>query len=173
MSKTVSLVCDFCPKIYERPLKEYNRAKRNGNKMFCSRSCACSYGLKINPRKGNASFLNAANRLDKFSPFRYFISKANSAQRRQWYGDSDLDLEYLSSVWESQNGICPYTGFQMELPNNTQDSQIKGKPKRASLDRINSEKGYVKGNVEFVCLAVNLAKNRFSRAEMMDFFKKN
>lgn len=43
--------------------------------------------------------------------------------------------------------------------------------KRASLDRIDSSKGYIKGNVEFVCYAINLAKNSFTRDEMKEFLK--
>jgi hypothetical protein len=42
---------------------------------------------------------------------------------------------------------------------------------RASLDRIDSSKGYIKGNVEFVCLAINFAKNDFKKEEMKSFIK--
>lgn len=42
-------------------------------------------------------------------------------------------------------------------------------PAAASLDRIDSTKGYVKGNVQFVCRAINLAKSTFSDADMKNF----
>jgi hypothetical protein len=171
--KTVEVICEFCQDPFQRSIKEYNRSIRNKTKMFCDRSCACSYGLKVSPRKGDASRLNPANKLDKFSPFRYFVSKSRSEERKSWYGESDLTIEYLQDLWEKQNGICPYTNYQMELPQSTQDAAIKGTPKRASLDRMDSNKGYIQGNVEFVCLAVNYAKNRFSRDDMMSFFVKS
>jgi hypothetical protein len=60
--------------------------------------------------------------------------------------------------------VCPYTGKKMSLGKETS-------PYSASLDRIDSSKGYMKGNVEFVCLAVNLAKQSFSREQMMTFFQ--
>jgi hypothetical protein len=40
---------------------------------------------------------------------------------------------------------------------------------KASLDRIDSTKGYIKGNVEFVCLAINYAKNKFSKEDTLTF----
>ena len=47
----------------------------------------------------------------------------------------------------------------------------KNPPRKASLDRINSSKGYVKGNVEFVCSSINLAKNSFTREQMKEFLR--
>jgi hypothetical protein len=45
----------------------------------------------------------------------------------------------------------------MPLPN-----EING-PRRASLDRIDSSRGYVPGNVEWVCMFINYGKNSWSR----------
>lgn len=36
------------------------------------------------------------------------------------------------------------------------------RPRRGSIDRIDSSKGYVKGNVHFVCCIVNYAKGRWT-----------
>lgn len=122
--------------------------------------------------KGNLANLCAGNRLDELSPFRYYINKAGSSERVKHYGNPNISPEYLKELWETQDGMCPYTGKKMELPLTTQDHHIKGIPTRASLDRIDSSKGYVQGNVEFVCLAVNYAKNGFSKEQMIEFFKR-
>lgn len=59
----------------------------------------------------------------------------------------------------------------MKIGETINDSQIKAEtPYQASLDRIDSSRGYVKGNVEFVCLAVNFAKSTFSKEQMLEFF---
>lgn len=42
----------------------------------------------------------------------------------------------------------------------------------ASLDRIDSDKGYTKDNVEWICLFVNLGKNEYSKEEVKEFFYK-
>ena len=90
--------------------------------------------------------------------------------RRKKYGNSTIDVEYLKEMWNKQRGICPYTGIKMILPSTTQEYSLLHSPKKASLDRIDSTKGYSKGNVEFVCCTINLAKNSFTRNEMKEFF---
>ena len=109
---------------------------------------------------------------DEFSPFRYYL---NNAKRRLKHKlaknkvlESNLTLNDIKTQWDKQNGICPYTNKQMSLVN----PKGKALPEQASLDRIDSSKGYVQGNVEFVCLAVNYAKNNFSREQMINFFNK-
>lgn len=85
--------------------------------------------------------------------------------------DINIDTSYLKTLWETQRGICPYTGIKMLLPNNTKTYAKVHSLRKASLDRIDSTKGYTKGNVEFVCYAINLAKNKFTKDEMKDFIR--
>jgi hypothetical protein len=39
----------------------------------------------------------------------------------------------------------------------------------ASVDRIDSSKGYTKDNIQFVCFMANIAKNKFSCDELINF----
>lgn len=171
MSNTILVQCHHCGKDIHKPLKEYRRRIKNGhNTFFCNGTCATYHNpaLVSNFGKHIGKIIGMKRQSDEFSPFRYYVSKSRA---RKEYGTPDITVEYLKSLWEAQNGICPYTNKKMELPINTQDHHIKGIPTRASLDRIDSNKGYVIGNVEFVCLAVNYAKNGFSKEQMVDFFK--
>lgn len=109
---------------------------------------------------------------DPLSPFRYFVRKIKDRCRRK-NKKNGITASYLKSLWKSQKGICPYTNLKMTLPyHRVKGFRNKENPCRASLDRIDSSQGYVEGNVEFVCLAVNLAKNTFSKKRMIDFFKR-
>lgn len=81
---------------------------------------------------------------------------------------NNLDVMYLKELWDNQDGICPYTGIKMVLPQTSAEWHIHSL-KKASLDRIDPSKDYERGNVEFVCLAINLAKNSFTREEMKEF----
>lgn len=67
---------------------------------------------------------------------------------------------------ERQKGICPYTGWILELPHHR--NKIRN-PKIASLDRIDSSKGYVIENLQFVSMMANFAKNNFTEDEMQYF----
>jgi hypothetical protein len=44
-------------------------------------------------------------------------------------------------------------------------------PQLASLDRIDSSKGYIKGNIQFVSVIANYAKNEMTHDEMLYFCK--
>lgn len=82
----------------------------------------------------------------------------------------NLDLPYLKALWEEQKGICPYTKLPMILSPCRYQKEFK--PDCASLDRIDITKGYVKGNVRFVCLSINYARNRFKESDFIDFLSK-
>ena len=52
--------------------------------------------------------------------FRYF-----HLHSRRRDVDTDLTLEYLAFVWESQAGLCPYTGWSLALPLSTACCQAR------------------------------------------------
>ena len=71
----------------------------------------------------------------------------------------DLTLEDLKEQWEKQSGICPYTGINLILPSVTKEYT---KINLASLDRIDSSKGYIEGNIQWVHKDVNWMKQDYS-----------
>ena len=89
----------------------------------------------------------------------------NSKKKNQKY---DLDIEYLRQVWAEQNGVCPFTKQKLQLRTHNY-ANISNRVYQASLDRIDSTKGYVKGNVRFVSLMFNYAKNIFSDEDVIEF----
>lgn len=179
--KKVKIICANCNKEHEIRSSDYKRKIKAGRKNFyCSLKCSGQADFKNNPEKlskffdRNAKNLigKANNKLDQYSPFKYHANKARSRSKAR--GEiTDVTPEYLKhEVWDKQGGICPYTGISMELPRTTQDEDIKKTPIKASLDRIDPSKGYIKGNVEYVCYCINVAKNDFTKSEMIDFIKK-
>lgn len=72
-----------------------------------------------------------------------------------------ITLDYLMKLWENQGGRCKITGKNMEH---------KSSLFAVSIDRIESDYGYVPGNIQLVCMAINLAKNRYSNADMIHFW---
>ena len=175
--KTKTL-CAECRTEFEKRTADYNRTDKLGKKHFCSLKCSAIYrnkNLSDEQRKAAGRRLNSfprRTREDCYSPFREFIRRCKSIERIKDYGIPDIDLIYLKTLWETQNGICPYSGIQMILPKNLADYNRIHSPKKARLDRIDSKRGYIKGNVEFVCSSINLAKNSFTRDEMKEFFAK-
>lgn len=102
-------------------------------------------------------------RSDEFSQFRYHLRKAKSRNE-----EFKLTLQDLKDVWDKQGGICPYTGIKLE------DYDYKPSSNSvytASLDRIDSSKGYTKNNIQFVSKNINFMKNRLSHEETVEFCK--
>lgn len=173
---TITVKCDECGASFEKLEKEATRSKKLGRKNFCNLTCSVTYRNKhmsIENRKicGETIRKYAYKRTsDELSPFREIFRriKMRIHEKNKKY-ETNIDISYLKELWNAQKGICPYTGIKMILPKNTSNVDTIRSLKKASLDRIDSSEGYVKGNIEFVCYAINMAKNSFTRDEMKEF----
>lgn len=165
MKQTIKLRCTYCKKEFERLLTEYNRGKNKD--VFCSRSCFRTLQNKLYPTKSKTDHLKSNNRLDDFTSFRYFLARARYRKKLS----QNLTLEYLKTLWENQKGICPFTGWELILPRTTTGFEAGTNIKNASLDRIDNNKGYEAGNVRFISLIANYARNSFCDDDLINFCK--
>ena len=76
----------------------------------------------------------------------------------------DVSGEYLWKLYQNQSGKCAYTGRNITFAN---DYRNKWQDQTASLDRIDSTKGYVEGNVQWVHKKVNAMKWEYSDQEFL------
>jgi len=167
--KTIKLQCHYCKNYFDKDLREYNRQiKANKNRFYCNLSCVSSQRNIDFPSKGYPQFLIPNNKRDEYTPFRYYVLKGNYRNKTKNYG-CNITVEYLKNLWDSQNGICPFTGWNLILPNNTKNMWDKPNPANASLDRIDNSKGYVEGNVRFIAVIANYARNNFTDDQLIDF----
>jgi hypothetical protein len=167
--RTVELTCDVCGKTFERNKNEHVRSLKLGRRMYCSRHC-CGIANAVNLPDSTvegAVHLNPANKRDDLSPFRWHFR--NTKRRNK---DFNLTLQDIKDQWELQGGVCPYTGWHLKnMPTTNLVHQLPLTPDRASLDRIDSTKGYVPGNIQFVSIMAQYAKNCFSEQQLLDFCK--
>ena len=66
----------------------------------------------------------------------------------------DIDKNYIKQLWWQFDGKCCLTGIPFADTNERKNAR---RPYMPSIDRIDSKKGYIKGNVRLVCTAVNMA----------------
>jgi len=95
-------------------------------------------------------------------PGRYFNNLKRNAQKRNL--DFDVSIEFLSNLYELQDGKCALTGdpiFFGEARKYTMETS-------ASLDRIDNSIGYIETNVQFVSKKVNFAKHKTDQREFID-----
>lgn len=78
----------------------------------------------------------------------------------------DLDIDYVASLMEFQKNSCALTGWSIEFPES-------GHPQNApaSIDRIDSSKGYIEGNVQLVTRHVNMMKQHYSQDYFIEVCK--
>jgi hypothetical protein len=76
----------------------------------------------------------------------------------------DVSIEYLWNLFIKQNGKCYYCNKKIILSNKTSE-------KTASLDRIDSSKGYIEGNVQWVRKDINIMKNIYSHSHFVNTCK--
>ena len=75
-----------------------------------------------------------------------------------------MEVEDWLTIYDAQEGKCALSGIEMTFTYDknhpTFNASAKGKkwPYNLSPDQIDSGKGYVRGNVQLVCSAVNVMK---------------
>jgi len=82
-----------------------------------------------------------------------------------------LTSDKFFNEWKKQSiktGLtCPLSGETM-----TYTLGNGGVLTNISVDRINSDKDYIKGNIQFVCLMANLMKNKYNNKTLLGWSKK-
>lgn len=78
----------------------------------------------------------------------------------------DIDIHFIWELFLKQNRKCALSGVELTFPKNNNKEEYK--KSTASLDRIDSSKGYTKDNVQWVHKDINKMKNVFSN----DYFIK-
>ena len=172
----IPLICRECKREFFKEKREYDRRVRIGKaEFYCSISCKSKAQIRLTPPKTTATSIerikkHCANKRDQYTPFRWFVLRAQYRSKKKGWS-CNLTTLYLKLLWEDQKGICPFTGWKLILPNNTQKAWENNKAENASLDRIDNSKGYVEGNVRYVSIMANLARQSFSDKEVLDFCK--
>lgn len=100
-----------------------------------------------------------------FSNFHTLNSIYNETKKRAKIKNIDFDfsLEDLRNLYLSQNKKCAITQYKLSLN--------KKNLYKLSIDRINNDLGYIKGNIQLICLGINYLKNTFDNNEVLFFLK--
>jgi len=155
--------CSKCKEIKE--LAEFNRDKTKtlGVSSQCKKCAKATsnlhYRANSEHRSRNITSYShehiSAEERKVLSRLRVLCTKAHN--RDKW--DHDLTYDYLKGIWDGQKGLCAYSGLPLSLEANQFNT--------TSLDRINSQIGYLKGNVQLVCAMVNHMKLHYKEDQFL------
>jgi hypothetical protein len=109
----------------------------------------------------------------------FLIQKRSDARKRCRKNKKisfDISIDDWIAQYERQRGFCALSGIEMTWEYSVDgDSEFYTSvkyPYNISPDRIDSNKGYTKDNLQFVCNRVNAMKNNMSMEQFVDFCKK-
>lgn len=126
------------------------KIRNDGLKNGHTKSCGCYNYNKL--KKG----------LEDISGTFYFRVMRNAKNRNIVF---DITIKDVLEVWLKQNKKCAYTNLELYIASNKKNRSNQ----TASLDRIDSNIGYVKGNIQFVHKKVNMMKGQLSDEEFLFF----
>jgi len=90
------------------------------------------------------------------------LAKSNSKKIGREF---NIEFDEILQMWEIQNGKCDFCQRKLEyIPGNG----IRN-PRKATIDRIDSDRGYIHGNVHLLCDQCNRAKQELSKEELINF----
>lgn len=75
----------------------------------------------------------------------------------------DVSIEYLWDLFVEQKGVCALSGVCIYFPHK------HGEDKTASLDRIDSSRGYVYDNLQWVHKDLNFIKHKLSQEKFLQY----
>jgi len=78
-----------------------------------------------------------------------------------------ITIEYMWDLFLKQERKCALSGLELTFPRVNKDKNYT-----ASVDRIDSSKGYVEGNVQWVHKMVNFMKNKYNNEVFIEMCKK-
>lgn len=128
----------------------YNNAILNGSKVGF---------IKLN-HEGIGNFTKTA----------YYHFKRNAKVRNIIWSE-ELTIEYLFNLFLKQNKKCALSNLNIDFTEIRKSSNVNFEFMTASLDRINSNLGYVPNNVQWVHKDVNRMKWAFNQEHFINLCK--
>ncbi len=121
-----------------------------------SKSCGCNWHKK---NKENSNWKGYEE-----IPLDFFNNIIRGAKSRGI--EFNITIEYLWELFIKQNKRCALSGIPLQF-----STTRKNKDKTVSIDRIDSNKGYVEENVQWTHKTINMMKNKLSNEDFVSFCK--
>lgn len=175
MPTMISLTCSECNAQFQKTKTEVTRRRLklpNSTHFFCTRSCGRSFNNRLRtysvttPQHGNQYGRRYSSEFGWYAR-RCGQDKRFGVQDREWRSAYDA---VLSDQWTIQDGRCAVTGVYLQLRDSYGKVDTENRFLIASVDRINCDRPYEKGNIQWVSVAMNQARgNQSLDAFVADF----
>tara|TARA_R110000787_G_scaffold36714_7_gene93566 strand:+ start:2723 stop:2992 length:270 start_codon:yes stop_codon:yes gene_type:complete len=75
----------------------------------------------------------------------------------------DIEIQDIYDILMALDGRCPVFGVKMRI----KGCEGRATSRSASVDRLDPDKGYVKGNIAVLSVRANLIKSAYTSAEIL------
>lgn len=106
-----------------------------------------------------------ANTNRRYDMVASMLSNARRANKRGL--EFDLDKQFLLELRDRQNNKCALTGWSLDW-DHTKSGKRKCPPTRASIDRVDSRRGYTRDNVQLLADMVNRVKSAYPQETFLE-----
>lgn len=149
--------CSKCKNFLSYSNFSKNKARIDNMNSYCQACCKTTKSYQ----KQNQKKINTRKTFDGWLT-NYLSNKKNYCKREGI--DCNLTKKFLKTMWETQKQRCYYSNVELTFNIRAMNS--------ATLDRIDSIKGYTQDNVVWCSNAMNNMKNNFS-LEKLNLFLQN
>lgn len=166
-------ICSICKT--EKPISEfyarmlYRRKVQKKVKWHDTRCRICASAQTVALYYKNNQKDKVKERRKTFAEFCSMTLSNASTRSKKFKFDFDLPKGFIKVLWDKQNGKCALSGKELDwIPQPKGSADTRANDFRASLDRINSKKGYTIDNVRLICWYVNDFKKDRSDATLKE-----
>lgn len=134
-------------------LRDYPRKFINGKRKTCGKP-TCSFKRKLNRINGNKSSIASFTGYEEIYGSRWASWRIGAENRNLEFS---ITIQYGWEIFIGQNRKCALSGIDLNFGGKWNSSNTT-----ASLDRIDSSKGYIVGNIQWVHKKLNIMKGEMS-----------
>lgn len=143
-------ICVVCKTPYE---------STNNRSKTCSRKCF---------QKHRRDYIHSYNRKNFKNVILEALRKIKGRARLKGF-EYNLDFNYIWKVFKYQKGTCLQTNIPLEISSG--HGLANRSPWGFSIDRIDNDEGYVKGNIQIVSNMYNMCKSTWKHEDIIKFCK--
>jgi hypothetical protein len=141
-------------------LKDYPRKFINGERKTCGKP-TCQFKRELNRINGNKSSIAAFTGYEEIYGSRWASWRLGAEARNIQF---DISIEYAWNVFLAQNRKCALSGIDIGFGGKWNSTDTT-----ASLDRIDSSKPYIEGNIQWVHKKLNIMKSDMSDEQFTEW----
>jgi hypothetical protein len=165
LKKEGKAICKFCN--IEKNIDKFQKYKSHytNEELYDLKCYDCKYKVKSESKE------NKRYTVEEFLKSLLADKKnANDTKHKKRkdnkFKEFNLTHEYLIDLWNKQNGKCVYSGRNMIYNYSKKDyNYLNYNPEKVSIDRIDSSKAYIQGNIVLCCAMANIMKMELPHEE--------